>query len=61
MFYPLTYPLTGTSICKQRTLAMVFLLFVVCRSCKCRNEQVRLAKVVYYEKSFFHTVFRLLD
>ena len=31
------YPLTGISMCKERTLAMVYLLFVMYRSCKCRN------------------------
>ena len=44
------YPLTCASICQQRTLAMAFSDFVVLRSCKCRNQQTRLAITVQYEK-----------
>ena len=52
------YPLTCTSISKQRTLAMVFLLFVVYRSCKCRNWRARQADIVYYEKLFLSHCFQ---
>ena len=51
------YPLTCTYICKQRTLAMVFLLFIVYRSCECRNWRVRPANIVYYEKLFLSHYF----
>ena len=38
--------LTDTPIGKQRTVAMFFSFSVVWRSCKCRNEQPGLAKIV---------------
>ena len=44
------YPLTGTRICKERTLAMVFSVFVVYRSCKCRNKQTGPSEIVQDEK-----------
>ena len=47
---PMLYPLTCTSMCQQRTLVMAFSDFVVLRSCKCRNQQTRLALTVQYEK-----------
>ena len=44
------YPLIGTRICRERTLAMVFLVSVVYMSCKCRNQQTGLAEIIEYKK-----------
>ena len=44
------YHLIGTRICKERTIAMVFSVSVLYRSCKSRNLKSGLAEIVEDEK-----------
>ena len=46
------YPLAGTRICKERTLAMVFSVSIVYRSYKCRNLQTGVSEIALFEISF---------